>query len=441
MGNFIRSLSVKGIKNICNQVDLIFCKNDVSKFEEARAFNVKAIYGPNGSGKTGIIHSFQILQNLVFKSNYLYDDKTTTYLNELINKQCDQIDISISFFYSNKRNLEGLYFYDTSISYINNEFEILSEKYSKRDYESSKDIIIFTSEKGISKHSKFSDYSMDQFKNLLNKRSFSNILYELLTKTKSSDIDLKDESRANDLKLVVPLLSLMGSMNIIIDKNDDHFAKIKNKIIESDDIIEIQNNWDTLSKLSQSGYNSEVLTKNELEKLKLILKRKLKFIRLFKPEIKSIETKEDMIKSSSSEELFAVNQLINYGDYMIDLEFESVGIKKLMELFSAIEHVSKGGILIIDELDSHINDVYLVKIINYISEYASGQLIFTTHNISPMETLKTKKLSIDFMSSSSIITTWTQLGNYSPSKLYQKGMIRGLPFNIEAEDFVEVFEQ
>ena len=404
---FIRSLSVKGIKNICKQVDLVFCKNDVSKLEEARLFNVKAIYGPNGSGKTGLIHSFQILQNLVFKSNYLYDDKTTTYLNELVNKQCDQIDISISFINKQNNSLDGLYFYETSIKRMQNEFSILREKYSRRDTESTKDIIIFSSERGVSEYSKFSDYSMDQFKNLLNKRSFSNILFDMISKVSSNEDETKNGPFEKDIDLVFPLLSLMASMSVIIDKKDDHLAKIKNKMSKSDEIVGIQKHWDTLSKLNQAGYNSEVLTKKEIEKLKQLLKRKLKFIRLFKPEIKSIETKEDMIKVSSSEELFAVNQLINYGDYMIDLEFESVGIKKLMDLFSAIEHVSKGGILIIDELDSHINDVYLVKIIGYISEFAPGQLIFTTHNISPMETLKTKKLSIDFMSSSSIITTWT----------------------------------
>jgi hypothetical protein len=37
------------------------------------------------------------------------------------------------------------------------------------------------------------------------------------------------------------------------------------------------------------------------------------------------------------------------------------------------------------------------------------------------------------------LTSWTQIGNYSPAKLYKKGMVQGLPFNVEAEAFLGVF--
>jgi AAA15 family ATPase/GTPase len=110
-----------------------------------------------------------------------------------------------------------------------------------------------------------------------------------------------------------------------------------------------------------------------------------------------------------------------------------------MNLYNSIKFLSDGGILIIDELDSHINDIYLVKLVEYVSKYANGQLIFTTHNVSPMETLKSKKYSIDFMSMSGKVISWTQIGNYSPSKLYRKGMINGLPFNLDSEDLLGVF--
>ena len=43
------------------------------------------------------------------------------------------------------------------------------------------------------------------------------------------------------------------------------------------------------------------------------------------------------------------------------------------------------------------------------------------------------------MSISDKLTSWTQIGNYSSSKLYKKGMVQGLPFNIEADEFLGVF--
>ena len=63
-------------------------------------------------------------------------------------------------------------------------------------------------------------------------------------------------------------------------------------------------------------------------------------------------------------------------------------------------------IVIIDELDSHINDIYLIKLVEYVSEYLDGQLIFTTHNVSPMEVLKSKKYGIDFMTQDGRVVSW-----------------------------------
>lgn len=202
---------------------------------------------------------------------------------------------------------------------------------------------------------------------------------------------------------------------------------------------EILNDSDILFKLANTGSSNQFLNEEEIDTLKEGLESKTQFIKLFKPDINEITLKTTLVEKKADTTLYAVNQMIHYHDHAIDLEYESFGIKKLIRLYSAIKHVTNGGILVIDELDSHINDVYLVKLISYISRHAKGQLIFTTHNISPMEILKTKKMAIDFMSSSSTVSTWTQQGNYSPSRVYQNGLIRGLPFNIDEEDFARVF--
>lgn len=145
------------------------------------------------------------------------------------------------------------------------------------------------------------------------------------------------------------------------------------------------------------------------------------------------------MKIDKNGKVYSVNESIVYSDYEIDIELESVGIKKLLNLFNNLKDLKKGALLIYDELDSHINDVYLIKLIEYISEFAKGQLIFTTHNASPMEFLKTKKHSIDFLSISGELTPWLQVGNYSPVNAYRRGMINKLPFNVSGKDFIKAF--
>ena len=110
-------------------------------------------------------------------------------------------------------------------------------------------------------------------------------------------------------------------------------------------------------------------------------------------------------------------------------------------MYNAFYDLNNGKIVFIDELDANLHDVYLCKLLEYFSIYAKGQLCFTTHNLTPMEILKKRNYSIDFLSDNSTITSWIKNGNYSVSKLYKEGMIDNSPFNIEAFDFIGLFDE
>ena len=127
-----------------------------------------------------------------------------------------------------------------------------------------------------------------------------------------------------------------------------------------------------------------------------------------------------------------------YEDYTLDKEFESRGIKKLMNLFNFLDAASTGYIVFIDELDSSINDVYLDKLIEYFVYYGKGQLCFTAHNISPMTVLKGNKNSINFISSINTVHVWANSGNSSPENAYKNGFIEDSPFNVDASDFLGI---
>ena len=58
-----------------------------------------------------------------------------------------------------------------------------------------------------------------------------------------------------------------------------------------------------------------------------------------------------------------------------------------------------------------------------------------------MEVLKKRNYSIDFLSDESTLTSWKKNGNSSVSKYYREGMIQNSPFNIEAFDFIGLFEE
>ncbi len=73
----------------------------------------------------------------------------------------------------------------------------------------------------------------------------------------------------------------------------------------------------------------------------------------------------------------------------IPLKYESEGIKKIisiLQLFIVIYNQSSITV-VIDELDTGIFEYLLGEILRVISEKGKGQLIFTSHNLRPLETL------------------------------------------------------
>ena len=159
------------------------------------------------------------------------------------------------------------------------------------------------------------------------------------------------------------------------------------------------------------------------------------FINIFKRDLKGIE-----IDKIEDKNYYACDLIMDYGEYKINVEFESTGIKKLIKLYEYFNEMASGNIVFIDELDSNLHDVYLCALLEYLMEHGEGQLCFTTHNIGPMDILKRNKKSIDFLSVNHKIYSWTKNGNYSPANLYKSGMIEGSPFNIDSIDFISAFD-
>ena len=83
---YLLQLRIQGIKNIKEPIQLDFYQKTVDKNFDPSKYKVKAIFGENGSGKTAIILSVFILQNILLNKSYLLDKDSQTRLVESINK-------------------------------------------------------------------------------------------------------------------------------------------------------------------------------------------------------------------------------------------------------------------------------------------------------------------------------------------------------------------
>ena len=73
----------------------------------------------------------------------------------------------------------------------------------------------------------------------------------------------------------------------------------------------------------------------------------------------------------------------------IPFKYESNGIKKIVSILQLLIMVYNNPSITvaIDELDSGIFEYLLGELLNIISEKGKGQLIFTSHNLRPLETI------------------------------------------------------
>ena len=55
---YLVSYSVKGIKTLDKLISLQFYKKTISKNPDTQEYNIKGIYGMNGSGKSGILLTY-----------------------------------------------------------------------------------------------------------------------------------------------------------------------------------------------------------------------------------------------------------------------------------------------------------------------------------------------------------------------------------------------
>ena len=439
MDNLVYLLNVRmsGIKSIKNEIRLDFYKKTVDKNFDPDKFRVKAIYGENGSGKTAIITGIKIFQDLMLSNQYLNESKNQRFLDEIINKETSRFTFGCEYITGEE---ESYIVYDYNFELEKNnkgDYVIKHESLNLKNgnYPNNNYVNVYECDNGelinINCNETVKNIIEKKTFNLLNKNPFMSLYIVDYT----SVIEKDKEFSYN----IAVMLFLIALINVYINEEDKHDIYFLRKTIREsheksseyiDDINEI---LDTIS--VYSGFDDNSISKSEFDKYKESVKQLTKFIQIFKSELKSID-----IDAKDDGDNYRCELIFNYSNYKVNKEFESTGIKKLVRLYSAFKAANNYGIAFVDEMDSNINDIYLCKLIEYFMYYGKGQLCFTMHNVDPMSLLKQNKNSIDFLSSDNKIVSWVSKGHASPENYYKNGMIENSPFNIDATDFIGIFE-
>lgn len=444
---YLVSYSVRGIKTLDQLVSLSFYKKTIPNDPDTQEYNIKGIYGMNGSGKSGIVTSVDIFRNLLINPEYLNNPIAQKNLDAIVNKKAGELFIEAEYIVKLTKGLV-LFRYGVTLAressgkYVISQEELSSKKATSKNESMEAIFKIINGEivfvKG-NKNDEFFDMSLKKMINLLSTASMSALFFKKILD------DVMRNRKANELYLnLIILLCLGKKLHVYLDESDDHrdyfihnsfgaWDDLKKRNSDMDDL------WDYFLEMDSDQLNIVSISENYIikelyERFEKTVGKLCEFLQIFKSDLRGIE-----IDRKEDHNVFVCSLIMVYDSYKIHAEFESTGIKKLVRLFAYLKEMVQGGIVFIDEFDSNLHDVYLCALLEYLMEYGEGQLCFTTHNVGPMDILKRHKKSIDFLSVDHKIYPWTTNGNYSPSKLYRNGMIEGSPFNVDSIDFIGVF--
>lgn len=442
---FILKMQVNGIKSIDKEVTFNFCNSTLSKQPDFSDSHVKAIYGPNGAGKTGLIYAADIYYNLVFDEKYITISNYNESLKNLINQKTGEF--KVRFIFANLKDngtLDAIFSHHFVLKKVSGEYIIAEEKFSKLsgynvNAEEKYSTIFHVRDGEVIETFRGYKHIDDLKKATMNLLTKSSLLSAIATRPPAEGITFG----VTLLNYLQYLISFIENITIVLQESDTNFInflRIKKQldlITQSREKIdkEIFNELLYYNRFVNTDKCVRRISKDRFVSYQSEVDNLCSFIKVFKDDLETIE-----IKREENGEYYECENILIYKDNRrISEKFESTGIKKLIEIYSALCDLEKGKIVFIDEFDANIHDVLLVKIVEYVMEYSCGQFVFTTHNLGPMEELENGKHSIDFLSSDSRVESWKSNGNYSAAAQYSKGYVKYSPFNIEAFNFIGVF--
>ncbi|MGL6113952.1 MAG: AAA family ATPase [Cetobacterium sp.] len=389
----VQEIILENFKNIeRGSIEFGNINNMEDFFEESK---ILGIYGQNGSGKTSIIEGMEIVKLL------LSGDKLPHNTLDFISNGKDNMTITITLLVENEHIIKLLE-YSVNISkklsllddkeiLIPEISEILKLKEYKDDSWTRKKILIQTSGKnikpiGISQNldlieltvaKKLSEKSNSSF-------IFSNDLIELIIKNKSyfkeliENINFLKKYGKRNLYIINNREISLINTNIMIPLN---FRYEENNSI-SQGVIPIYLNESTFLKNKEFKIIQGVIEKMNIALESLIPNLNINIIELEKGLTKNME-EGVYIKLTSKK-----------GDLEIPLEYESDGIKKIVSILGTLiaTYNDPNFNLFIDEFDATIFEYLLGEILQIMEKFAQGQLVFTSHNLRPLEVLEPRHL-------------------------------------------------
>jgi energy-coupling factor transporter ATP-binding protein EcfA2 len=377
----VKSIHIENIKNVSNG-SIRF--PDYSDQNEITS-NIIGLYGQNGSGKTAVVNALRIIQSLF---------SGQTFASFLPLMQTGKLYYSIDFefnIYTEEKIINVNYFFKY------NKLGGFEEKITyKSDNEKSVVSIndeTFYANKVFSPNVRHEDFGV----------TTSQLMMEYLTqrkynreKVKSSFFFDKEFSKTiiknlkdQYFKLIITLMPTYAKKNFFVVENARNANLIASILMPiglsfmdtKGEESYVDNHFS--SGLNQCNENLMKAIKQGIDNINTIITT---LIPNFKIDINIFKE----IASPFGDKVFQFELYATRDKMSFPLALESDGVKKLISITSCLIHMynHENVFLVIDELDSGIYEYLIGELLQVLEEGGKGQLLFTSHNLRPLEILQ-----------------------------------------------------
>lgn len=433
------SVSIKNLKNVVSgKID--FPKNNLENgFSEIA--DVIGIYGQNGSGKTTVIEALDLFKRIA-SGNPLWSD-----ISERINAASSCCSLDFKFSVQTKKEEKFLVLYSCEIS------RSLNAKLGSGFLKETLSISKQNSDGSFGRMNPFFNYSL---------KESSSIAFE--PKNKFDAIVQQNQQRLvkcllakeMSVKEHTSFLFSHSLHTLIVSSEEKQFADVVSAltnfanfslfpilnshsgVISIDAVIPlaIKHRFQGRTAIGDIPINqqgavvSDVATykviKNVLESMDCVIKALVPGL--------SIKTKEygNELQQNGTEGIRY--EVVSERDgKQIPIRYESEGIRKLLSVLNLIiaSYNNPSICVAIDELDAGIFEILLGDLLKVFIESGKGQLIFSSHNLRPLEVLKKENI---IFTTSNQNNRYIQLRNIRPTNNLRDCYIRALTIGGQDEE-------
>lgn len=411
------SIELNNFKNVNN--GFIEMPSLTAKQYDSQKSEILGIYGQNGSGKTAVIDALQFLKEILLGNPLPHN--AHNFIN-VLNKNA-----SLSFdFYISNNNFEAIVNYQFTISkkdentaFISSEAIKLSKINEENNIDSKITLIKYTNNDGkfsyspkyryeqLSSGSKETDIKIGVAETVAYKENKS-FLFCSEIRDLWAEAQKKDESWfavTNALRnfAIESLFVVENKHSSIISL--DFALPVAFKYVEKDTLTA----GDMLVSLSEPS----IFEVTQFEMFKNIINEANPVISALIPGF-SIYIKEYGPQATKDgKEGMRFELMSNRNGNQIPLLYESDGIKKILSIINLLicAYNNPSFCVAFDELDAGVYEYLLGELLSVINETGKGQIIFTSHNLRPLELINKNSMRFTTTNPDNRYIKLTNVGN------------------------------